>query len=124
MNKQITSFDQLRVWQESHRLTLSIYLLTRDFPKKELYGLVSQLRRAASSVPANIVEGFYRNTTKEFIQFLFNARGSAGEVVYFLILAGDLEYMNEEDCRKLKTDYDVLIRSLNSLIKSLRNKVK
>lgn len=119
---KITKFEQLRVWQISHDLTIKIYLLTKKIPKDELYGITSQIRRAASSVPANIVEGFYRDTTKELIKFLFNARGSAGEVCYFLILLKDLEYITENDFVSLKNQYESLLKQISALVNSLRKK--
>lgn len=122
MKKKITKFENLRIWQESHSLVLFIYKLTKTFPKDELYSLVSQLRRAASSIPANIVEGFYRNTTKELIQFLFNARGSTGEVIYFFLLSKDLKYISENDYVGLRGRYETLARSINALINSLKEK--
>lgn len=122
MVNKITTFEDLRIWQVSHRLALDIYTLTRAFTKQELYGLTSQLRRAAASVPANIVEGFYRNTTKELLLFLFNARGSAGEVIYFLVLSKDLGYIDEEQYITLKREYEDLIKSINALISSLKKK--
>lgn len=117
---KIYNFEELKVWQKGHVLTLDIYHLTKSFPKGEIYGIISQLRRASSSVPANIVEGFYRNTTKEFIQFLYNARASAGETIYFLLLSRDLGYCDEETYLKLRISYEELIRSINAFIKSLK----
>jgi len=122
MSNKITSFEDLRVWQDSHGLALEIYKLTRLFPKEETYGITSQLRRCSSSVPANIVEGFYRHTTREFIQFLYNARGSAGEVIYFLVLARDLGYISLYIYKNLRYKYDSLIKSINAFIKSLKAK--
>ncbi|MCX6704911.1 MAG: four helix bundle protein [Candidatus Woesebacteria bacterium] len=122
MENKITKFEQLRVWQAGHELALNIYLLTKKFPKDELYGIVSQLRRAASSVPANIVEGFYRDTTKELVKYLFNARGSAGEVVYFSILSKDLGYITNKEFLNLRDQYEVLLKQISSLINSLRKK--
>lgn len=119
---KINKFEDFRVWQLSHKLALEIYRITKFFPKEELYGLISQLRRAASSVPANIVEGYYRNTTKELVRFIFNARGSAGEVTYFLILAKDLGYLNIDSYKSLREEYESLIRQLNALIKGLNKK--
>ena len=79
---KIKGFEDLEVWEGAHKLTIKIYEVTRKFPKDELYGLISQLRRSASSVAANIVEGHSRDTTKEFIKFLYNARASAAETEY------------------------------------------
>lgn len=122
MKNKINRFEDLRVWNMSHELCIKVYKITGSFPKSELYGLVSQLRRAASSVPANIVEGYYRNTTKEFSQFLYHARGSAGEVTYFLILSKDLEYISNKQYADLRNDYEILLRSISALINSLNKK--
>ncbi len=121
MKTAITNIEDLRVWQEGHSLTLEVYRITKLFPKEETFGLVSQLRRAASSVPANITEGYYRHTTKEFVQFLYNARGSAGETSYHLKLSKDLEYISSPTYNEFRLRYDNLIKSLNAFIKSLRN---
>ena|SRR3989344_2627247 len=122
MKTKITKFEDLRIWTLGHELVLEIYIITKKFPKEELYGLVSQLRRAASSVCANIVEGFYRNTTKELVKFLFNARGSAGEVVYFLVLSKDLGYITNEKYLELRNSYENLLKSISALINSLKRK--
>lgn len=87
---------QLRVWQHSHQLTLDIYRITASFPKVERYGLVSQIRRAATSVPSNIAEGCRRGSNPDFARFLQIALGSANEVDYQLLLARDLGYLEEE----------------------------
>jgi len=96
--------------------------ITKKFPKDELYGVISQLRRASSSVPANIVEGFYRHSTKELINFLFNARGSTGEVIYFLLLSKDLGYIDQERYIKMREKCELLAMSINALINSLNKK--
>jgi four helix bundle protein len=119
---KVKKFEDLKVWQIGHELTLAIYKITKTYPKGELYGLVVQLRKAASSVPANIVEGYYRHTTKELIQFLYNARGSAGEVAYFLILSNDLGYITDAEYKKLRMRYEDLLRSLSAMINSLSRK--
>lgn len=77
---KISKFTDLDVWQESHKLVIEIYKITQNFPKSEIYGLVSQLRRAATSITANIAEGFSRYHYKERIKFYFDARGSLSEV--------------------------------------------
>src|SRR3990170_5951699 len=120
--KKIISFEDLEIWQLSHKLCVLIYIITKKYPNSELYTLVSQLRRAAISIPANIVEGYYRNTTKELIQFLYHSRGSCGEVIYFLILSRDLKYISYEDYNELRDEYNILIRKITAMINSLKNK--
>ena len=119
---KVKRFEDLKVWKISHELVLEIYIITRGFPKEELYGLATQLRRAAASVPSNIVEGYYRHTTKELIKFLYNARGSAGEVAYFLILSNDLEYISKKEYEELRKRYEALLRSISAMINSLSKK--
>jgi four helix bundle protein len=90
---RIKSFQDLNIWREAHQLTLEIYKITKEFPKEEVYGLISQLRRAAISIPSNIAEGMGRKSTKELLNFIYNARGSLSELIYYLILAKDLGYI-------------------------------
>jgi len=97
------AFRDLKVWQKSHELVLGVYAATRDFPKDEVYGLTSQLRRAASSVPANIAEGCGRNSTADFARFLHFATGSASELEYHLLLAHDLKLMRADAFEQLAT---------------------
>ncbi|KKQ51377.1 hypothetical protein A3A52_01100 [Candidatus Woesebacteria bacterium RIFCSPLOWO2_01_FULL_39_14] len=122
VRKKIKTFEDLEIWQLGHKLSLIIYKITGKYPRNELFGLISQLRRAAISIPANIVEGYYRNTTKELIQFLYHARGSCGEVIYFLILSRDLNYISEKDYGELRNEYNILIRKITAMINSLKNK--
>lgn len=91
---RITSFTKLAAWQESHKLVLFIYRVTKEFPKDELFGLVSQMRRAAVSITSNIAEGFSRNTYKDKVQFYAIALGSLSEIENQLIIARDVEYLN------------------------------
>ena len=119
---KVKRFEDLIVWQVGHELTLEIYRVTKFFPKEELFGLIAQLRRAASSVPANVVEGYYRHTTKELVKFLYNARGSAGEVTYFLILSRDLKYISDNKYEDLRERYEKLLRSISAMINSLSKK--
>lgn len=116
------SFEEIPVWQKSHQLTLEVYLIAKTFPKDEMYGLTSQLKRSAASVPANIVEGFYRYSTKELIQYLYISRASGGETIYHLRLALDLKYLSLKDYLHLREEYDGVSKQLNGWIKSLRNK--
>jgi four helix bundle protein len=95
------NFRDLSVWQKAHSLTLEIYRTTRRFPKEGLYGLTSQLRRSCSSTPANIAEGCGRKTDADFARFLQNAFGSASEVEYHIILAGDLELIRGDEVNQL-----------------------
>ncbi len=117
-------WKDLRVWQETHKLVLDIYKMTQSFPKTEIYGLVNQLKRASFSVPANIVEGQSRNTTKDYLKFLYNSRGSLEEVRYFLLLTYDLKYISEEMYQALETKCESSSKMLNSLISSLKSKSK
>jgi four helix bundle protein len=88
----ITRFTQLKVWEKAHHLTLAIYRQTAGFPADERFGLTSQMRRAAVSVPANIAEGFARSTSPDRARFYGMARSSAEELKYYLILGKDLGY--------------------------------
>ncbi len=100
-------------------MTLDIYKITKLFPREETYGLVSQLQRAAISVPANIAEGYERNHRKEYIQFLFVSKGSLGEVETHLLLAKDLGYLSENDYLAVEAKRSETTRMLKGLIKSL-----
>ena len=118
------NWRKLKVWEKAHNLVVEIYRVTKDFPQDERFRLVDQICRSATSIPANIVEGQSRNTTKEYLQFLYNARGSLEETRYHLLLAKDLGYLAldryeeiEEKCREISL-------MLNSLIKSLKRKIK
>ena len=93
----IVKFEQMEVWQVSHRLVLDVYKVTRGFPKEERFGLVSQMRRCAVSVPANIAEGFKRRGKGEKMRFYNIAEGSLEELRYYLILSRDLGYLPQAD---------------------------
>lgn len=118
----IRDFRSLEIWQDAHRLTIAIYKLTCKFPKSELYGLISQLRRAAVSVELNIAEGYGRYHYAEEIKFLLNARGSVSEVQSGILIAKDLEYCQKEIVDETYLDYHILIKKINGLIKYKRNK--
>jgi four helix bundle protein len=87
-------FRKLKVWEKAHSETLKIYTITENFPKEEIFGLTSQLRRSAASIPTNIAEGCGRGTRMELSQFLQVAMGSASEMEYLLILAKELNYLD------------------------------
>ena len=118
----IKSWKDLEVWNSSHKLTLEIYKLTSSFPKNEQYRLIDQLCRASSSIPTNIAEGKGRNSLKEYLRFLFIARGSIEETKYLLLLAKDLGYMPSSVYSLLEESYALLGRKLNALINSLKKR--
>lgn len=113
-------FRKLNVWQESHKLTLEIYEISKSFPKEELFVLTSQMRRAASSVPTNIAEGCGRGSQKDYAHFLQIAIGSAFEIDYQILLAKDLKYIDENLYLKLNDKVDKIKRQLALLIKKVR----
>ncbi len=113
-------FRQLKVWEKSHQLALAIYKATKEFPKEELYGLTSQIRRSSMSIPTNISEGCGRNTDADFARFLQIAMGSASETEYQLILAHDLEFLSNENYEGLHNDVEEVKRMLASLLKTIR----
>ena len=113
-------YKKLKVWYRSHLLVLYLYNIVNLFPKEEQFGLVSQIKRAASSIPANIVEGCGRNSNKDFAQFLNIALGSLNEITYFVLLAKDLEYINIEEYSKLTDECNEIKAMLISLIKKIR----
>ena len=96
------NFKSLKVWQKSHELTLAIYKATANFPKDELYGLTSQIRRACASIPANIAEGCGRTGKAELARFLQVAMGSASELEYHLLLAHDLGLLRDGEYKLLE----------------------
>ncbi|MBN2864310.1 MAG: four helix bundle protein [Bacteroidales bacterium] len=112
-------WKDLIVWQKAHQFVLEIYTQTNKFPDKERFGLTQQLRRSATSIAANIVEGKSKNTDKEFVSFLYNSRGSLEETRYHLLLARDLGYIDEkeyESSEKMAIEISYL---LNKLISSI-----
>ncbi len=113
-------FKKQKVWQKSHKLTLEIYRVTADFPKDELYGLTSQLRRCSASIPANIAEGCGRNTDADFSRFLQIAMGSAAELEYHLLLSHDLGILNDPDYESLSSNTTEIKQMLTSFIKKLK----
>lgn len=108
-------FRDLQVWQRAHALALDIYRLTREFPKEEIYGLVSQLRRAATSVASNIAEGSKRQSRNDFARFLNMAQGSLGEIESLLIFSRDLALVSSAQHASLDSSLQPLARMLSSL---------
>jgi len=113
------NFRNLKVWQKSHELSLSVYKITLLFPREETYGLISQLRRAASSVPANIAEGCGCNGNREFARFLEIALRSASETEYYLLLAQDLKYLSTKTYEELNNQVTEVKRMLTGLVQKL-----
>jgi len=117
---KMKSVEELDVFKLSHEMTLQIYKLTKNFPAEERFSLVSQMRRAAYSVPMNLVEGANRLNTREYRQFVGIAKGSAGEIKYQLILARDLGYIKEKTYSELRLNYERISQMLTGLAKSLK----
>ena len=120
---KVKSFEDLTVWQEAHKLTLEVYKLTAGFPGTEKYGIVSQLRRCSSSVPANIAEGFGRATTRELLRCLQIARGEIEETRYFVLLSRDLGYVSAQDWEKMGRHCESICRLINALGSSLKRRL-
>ena len=113
-------FRSLKVWAKAHALTLAIYMITRGFPKDELYGLTSQMRRCAASVPSNLAEGCGRTGDNDFARFVEMAASSALELEYQLLLSHDVEFIDQPQYRELQTSAVEVKQMLASLIKTLR----
>ncbi len=116
-------FKNLKVWKKAHELTLVVYQRTRAFPKDEIYGLTSQLRRSAASIGANIAEGCGRRSDAEMKRFLQIARGSASELEYHLLLARDLGFLGTSDFQRLDEKILEVQRMLASLVQRLQGPV-
>ena len=114
---------RLRVFHEAHGLAITIYKETRTFPRDEWYGIRAQIRRAAVSVAANIVEGNARRGTPDYVNFLNIARGSAGELGYLVLLASELGYLSPTASRDLGKACDSLIPQLEALLKTMELKM-
>lgn len=123
MSKNVNSFRDLEVYQLSLELATDIYELVKKFPSKEKFNIINQLIRAVCSIGANIAEGWGRFHTKDFIKFLYNARGSLMEVLHFLILSHKLEYISENELTKLNDKIILLSIKLNNFIKSLSRRL-
>jgi four helix bundle protein len=117
------SYKDLRVWKQSVDLALEIYRYTQNFPKHELYGLTSQLRRAAVSVSSNIAEGKGRSSDKELILFLHHSRGSLLELETQVFIARELAYIEEPQAKHLLSQVENLAKALNALINSLKKSI-
>ena len=114
-------FRKVAAWQKSHALALSVYAITKTFPKEEVFGLTSQMRRAAVSVAANIVEGRFKGGDREFARFLRVALGSAAELEYYVLLAADLSLLQEADRSRLTDAVTEVKRMLTGLVRRLKD---
>ena len=114
------NFRDLLVWEKAHQLTMRIYEATSTYPADERFGLVSQIRRSASSVPTNIAEGCGRHSDKDFARFLQISMGSASELEYQLLLSHDLHYLQTEPYDEMTNAVQEVKRMLTSLIKKLK----
>lgn len=113
-------FRQLKVWEQSHKLTLRIYEVTKTFPCEELFAITNQIRRASSSIPANIAEGCGRGGNKEYAYFLQIATGSIFELDYHILLAHDLKYLDSVSYKELDDEIQSLKRQLTVLLRKVR----
>ena len=120
MTTRNEGYRKLNVWQKAHGLAMQIYSVTKSFPKEEVFGVTSQMRRAALSVPANIVEGYARSSQKEKLQFYSIARGSLTELEYFIDFSTDFGYLSDKQYKELKASRDEVGRLLHGFIKSLK----
>jgi four helix bundle protein len=116
----IKSYKDLIVWQRSIELVIEIYQLTKQFPPEEIYGLISQMRRASVSIPSNIAEGSYRGTRKDYVQFLRIAGGSASELQTQLEIAKRLSFNNRLNYNKAEVLLSEVLRMLNTIISKLK----
>ena len=114
-------FKKLKVWEKAHRLTLNVYEASAKFPREELYGITSQIRRACVSVPTNIAEGCGRSSDTDFARFLQISMGSESEVEYLLLLGLDLDLLVNDEYEELNSAVVEIKRMLTSLIKTLRS---
>lgn len=113
-------YKKYTVWQDGHQLTMMIYKLTKQFPKEELFGITSQLRRATTSIPTNIAEGCGRESDADFRRFLVMAHGSATEVEYLIFLSFELEYVSNLAFDEFTEKIIVLRKQLRKLIEKLK----
>lgn len=119
MEKKIKNFKDLKIWQKGIELVRLIYGITNSFPSAETYGIVSQMRRSAISIPSNIAEGFMRRHNKEYKQFLYIALGSLAELETQIIISEELDFLKNEQNKNVLTNIDELNKMITGLIKCL-----
>ena len=120
LGSDVKDFRDLQVWRRAHQLTLAVYQLTASFPREELYGLTSQLRRSCASIAANLAEGWGRNGDPELARFCSIAMGSASELEYHLLLARDLKLLNAQDYARLAHQTGEVKRMLTGFMHKLK----
>jgi four helix bundle protein len=122
-NQTIKSFTDLDAWKKSHEIIVLIYLITKEFPKEEIFGIVNQMRRCAVSITSNIAEGFSRQSIKEKIQFYCIALGSLTELQNQLLISKDVKYLTVEKFYQISDKTVIAHKILNGLIKSTKNRL-
>ena len=120
MDHDKKGFRKLKVWNEAHKLTLLVYRITDKFPRHEIFGLTPQIKRAVVSIAANIVEGHVKHSKKEFLHHLDFANGSLVEVEYYLELARDLEYIDNDEYKTIENQRIIVGNLLHGFIKSIK----
>jgi four helix bundle protein len=123
MESKILSYRDLEVWKNGVKLAKDIYRLTETFPNHELYALTSQLRRASVSVSSNIAEGFVRNSTKDFVRFLYISLGSLAEIETQIEIAKELNYTENNKTEALENFIEIQTKQLRSFINALKRKI-
>jgi four helix bundle protein len=118
--KPLRNFRNLKVWERAHKLTVAVYKASESFPRQEVFGLQSQLRRAAVSIPANIAEGCGRESSLDCAHFFQIAAGSTSELDYELLLARDLSYISDEVYAPLSAEVEEIRKMLSALIRTMR----
>ncbi|MEK6982810.1 MAG: four helix bundle protein [Candidatus Micrarchaeota archaeon] len=116
-------FKKLEIWQRGHAFALTIYSVSNSFPKSEQFGLTNQIRRASTSIGANIAEGCGRCSQRDFLRFLFNSYSSVKECENFILLAKDLKYLDEVIYSKLSIEIEILSKMLNTFIMQINKDV-
>lgn len=121
---KIKTYEDLIVWQKADQLAIVIFKLAKNFPREELFGLTSQMKRSSLSIPANIAEGFARGTQKEYTRFLYISWGSLVETEYYIKFAYKLSYINDNQLKNMLMRTNEIGRMINSLIKVIKVKLK
>lgn len=117
-SRKIKSFTDLNAWKEGHKLVLMIYQITKNFPKDEIFGLISQMRRCVVSITSNLAEGFSRQSYKEKIQFYYTAQGSVTELQNQLLICKDIKLIDKKEFQRLADQSIIIHKLINGLIKS------